>query len=44
MDSISERGKEAAVAADDYVHNKPWQVIGVAAVAALAAGFFLSRR
>ncbi len=44
MDSLTERGKEAAVAADDYVHNKPWQVIGVAAVAALAAGYFLSRR
>jgi ElaB/YqjD/DUF883 family membrane-anchored ribosome-binding protein len=44
MDSITERGREAAAAADDYVHTKPWQVIGVAAVAALVAGFFLSRR
>jgi ElaB/YqjD/DUF883 family membrane-anchored ribosome-binding protein len=44
MDSITERGREAAAAADDYVHSKPWQVIGVAAAAALVAGFFLSRR
>ncbi len=36
MDSLTERGREAAAAADDYVHTKPWQMIGVAAVAALA--------
>jgi len=41
---VTERGKEAAAAAGDYVHNKPWRVMGVAVVAALAAAFFLSRR
>ena len=44
MDSLTERGRAAASSADEYVHEKPWQVIGIAAVAALAAGFFLSRR
>jgi len=44
VDSLTEHGREAVAAADDYVHRKPWQVLGVATIAAIAAGFFLSRR
>jgi ElaB/YqjD/DUF883 family membrane-anchored ribosome-binding protein len=44
LDTIAERGKEAAAAADEYVRAKPWQVIGIAAAAALVTGWFLSRR
>jgi ElaB/YqjD/DUF883 family membrane-anchored ribosome-binding protein len=44
MESLTERGREAVSAADDYVHRRPWQVIGVTAVAAAVAGFFFSRR
>jgi ElaB/YqjD/DUF883 family membrane-anchored ribosome-binding protein len=43
-DSLTETGREAVAAADDYVHRKPWQVIGIAAVAAIAAGWLLGRR
>ena len=43
-----ERGKLAAKATDEYVHENPWQSIGVvAAVAALAgfvAGLMMNRR
>jgi ElaB/YqjD/DUF883 family membrane-anchored ribosome-binding protein len=44
MESITERGREAVAAADEYVHDRPWRVIAITAVAAAAAGFFLSRR
>ena len=35
---------ESLSAADDFVHRRPWPVIGLAALAAVSAGFFLSRR
>jgi ElaB/YqjD/DUF883 family membrane-anchored ribosome-binding protein len=44
VESISAHGLEAASAADDFVRSRPWQVIGLAALAALGAGFLLSRR
>jgi ElaB/YqjD/DUF883 family membrane-anchored ribosome-binding protein len=44
VESISARGLEAASAADDFVRSRPWQVIGLAALAALGAGFLLARR
>jgi ElaB/YqjD/DUF883 family membrane-anchored ribosome-binding protein len=44
----AQRSREAAKAADEYVHDNPWQAIGViAAVAALAGfvvGLLLNRR
>jgi ElaB/YqjD/DUF883 family membrane-anchored ribosome-binding protein len=44
FESLSDRGLEAVSAADDFVHRRPWPVIGLAALAAISAGFFLSRR
>ncbi len=44
LESLTDRGRNAVSAADEFVHNRPWPVIGVAALAAIAAGFFLSRR
>ena len=39
-----DRAKAAARATDDYVHENPWQAIGIAAVIGLAAGLLLNRR
>jgi ElaB/YqjD/DUF883 family membrane-anchored ribosome-binding protein len=39
-----ERAKAAARATDDYVHDHPWQAIGVAAAIGLALGLLLNRR
>ena len=47
-DDTLERGRVAARAADDYVHENPWQSIGlVAAIAVLAGlviGLLMNRR
>jgi len=46
-DALAEAGT-AATAADRYVHEKPWQAVGIAAAAAavvgLIAGMLISRR
>lgn len=39
-----DRTKAAAKATDDYVHEKPWQAVGVAAFAGLLLGALISRR
>jgi ElaB/YqjD/DUF883 family membrane-anchored ribosome-binding protein len=39
-----ERAKAAASATDDYVHDNPWQAIGVAAAIGLAVGVLIGRR
>jgi ElaB/YqjD/DUF883 family membrane-anchored ribosome-binding protein len=44
LESLQDHGLEAVSAADDFVHRRPWPVIGLAALAAISAGFFLSRR
>jgi ElaB/YqjD/DUF883 family membrane-anchored ribosome-binding protein len=44
IESLQDHGLEAISAADDFVHRRPWPVIGLAALAAVSAGFFLSRR
>lgn len=38
------RAKDAAVATDDYVHEKPWHAIGAAAAIGLALGVLIGRR
>ena len=38
------RAKAAATATDDYVHDNPWQAIGVAAAIGLAVGVLIGRR
>ena len=39
-----DRAKDAARATDDYVHDNPWQAIGVAAVVGFVAGLLMNRR
>ncbi len=41
---ITRRAKHAATMADDYAHDEPWKVAGVAVLAGLAIGLLLSRR
>lgn len=40
----ADRAKEAARATDDYVHDHPWQVIGIAAGIGFLAGLLMNRR
>ncbi len=44
LESLTDHGRDAVSAADEFVHARPWPVIGLAALAAVTAGFFLSRR
>jgi ElaB/YqjD/DUF883 family membrane-anchored ribosome-binding protein len=39
-----DRAKETARATDDYVHDHPWQAIGVAAVLGFVVGLLMNRR
>jgi ElaB/YqjD/DUF883 family membrane-anchored ribosome-binding protein len=39
-----DRAKEAARATDDYVHEHPWQAIGMAAATGVVIGLLISRR
>jgi ElaB/YqjD/DUF883 family membrane-anchored ribosome-binding protein len=39
-----ERAKRAADATDHYVHDHPWQAIGVAAAVGLVVGVLIGRR
>ena len=39
-----EKAKEAAKATDEFVHEHPWQAIGIAAGAGLLLGILISRR
>lgn len=38
------RVKDAGEAADQYVHDKPWHAVGIAAGLGLLAGILISRR
>jgi ElaB/YqjD/DUF883 family membrane-anchored ribosome-binding protein len=40
----ADRAKEAARATDDYVHDHPWQMVGVAAAVGFVAGLLMNRR
>jgi ElaB/YqjD/DUF883 family membrane-anchored ribosome-binding protein len=40
----TDRAREAARATDDYVHDNPWQVIGIAAAVGFLAGLLMNRR
>ncbi|WMD20530.1 DUF883 family protein [Achromobacter seleniivolatilans] len=44
QDAVLERGRKAARATDDYVHDNPWQSIGIAGVTGLLLGLLISRR
>ena len=42
--ALLEKTKQAARATDDYVHENPWQAVGIAAMAGLVLGILISRR
>lgn len=44
QEAIVERGRQAVKATDHYVHDKPWQAIGVAGVVGLLFGLLVGRR
>lgn len=39
-----DRAKETARVTDDYVHDNPWQAIGIAAVLGFVVGLLMNRR
>jgi ElaB/YqjD/DUF883 family membrane-anchored ribosome-binding protein len=39
-----DRAKEAARVTDDYVHDHPWQALGIAAAVGFVAGLLMNRR
>ncbi|MEP7183714.1 MAG: DUF883 family protein [Betaproteobacteria bacterium] len=39
-----DQAKAAARATDDYVHDHPWQAIGIAAAVGFAVGLLINRR
>ncbi|MCT4706975.1 stress response protein ElaB [Enterobacteriaceae bacterium H11S18] len=43
-DNYYYRAKKAVYRADDYVHDKPWQGVGVGAAVGLVLGLLLARR
>lgn len=42
--AVVEKGKAAAEATDNFVHEHPWKAVGIAALAGLAVGILISRR
>ena len=44
QDALLERGRKAARATDDYVHDNPWQAIGIAGLTGLLLGLLIARR
>ena len=41
---VSEKGKEAATATDEFVRENPWAALGVAAAVGCVLGFLISRK
>jgi ElaB/YqjD/DUF883 family membrane-anchored ribosome-binding protein len=39
-----DRAKDTARATDDYVHDHPWQAIGIAAAVGVMVGLLMNRR
>lgn len=39
-----DKAKAAARVTDDYVHDKPWQAVGIAAAVGFAIGLLINRR
>ncbi len=44
QDEVLAQGRRAARATDEFVHDNPWQAIGVAGLVGLVVGVLLSRR
>lgn len=43
-DVIVDRGKQAARATDEYVHDHPWRAVGIAAGIGFVIGLLIGRR
>ena len=43
-DQVQRQAKTAMATGDRYVHEQPWQSVGIAAVAGLLVGFLIGRR
>ena len=43
-DILIDKGKQAARATDEYVHDHPWRAVGIAAGIGLIVGMLISRR
>jgi|SRR5690625_1335559 len=44
QETLARRGRQAIAATDEYVHDKPWQAIGLAGAVGLLLGILVSRR
>lgn len=44
QDAVVEGGRQAVKATDHYVHDNPWQAIGVAGIVGLLFGMLVSRK
>jgi ElaB/YqjD/DUF883 family membrane-anchored ribosome-binding protein len=44
QDEVADRTREAAKAADDYMRDNPWTVVGVAAGVGFVIGLLVGRR
>ena len=43
-DVIVDKGKQAARATDEYVHDQPWRAVGIAAGVGFVIGLLIGRR
>ena len=43
-DVIVDKGKQAARATDEYVHDQPWRAVGIAAGIGFVIGLLIGRR
>jgi len=44
QDMVLARGRRAARMTDDYVHDNPWQAVGLAGLVGLLVGLLIARR
>jgi ElaB/YqjD/DUF883 family membrane-anchored ribosome-binding protein len=42
--TVIQRTRQAATVTNNYVHEQPWQAIGIGAAAGVLLGFVLGRR
>ena len=43
-ETIKRQAQRVATTADDYVHDSPWQAVGIAAIVGAVAGILATRR
>lgn len=44
QDAVIAKGRQAARVTDDYVHDNPWQSVGIAGLTGLLVGMLICRR